>query len=303
MANNLAVAYGMQRRNRPKKKMASGGALEDELKRKGQMSANREMNEPTSQRLGEESSLNSAEKMSQMEKEREGRHEAGKALFAEGGMTEPSLEQAGHESRLDDMEGPSMHEMDKDRRHYMSEGGMAEPEWSDAGDLGFDMLEDKLPEDEYSKEGIINYAIGGEIVEPTSQRLGEERSLDRMERPIERNRQGQGMREERSMGKEIDPTVDSIRRKYMAMGGRASQMEDDAAGDNAIEHTNREDDLSYDLADDEMYPEMSALKDVGSAQRDRYKNRGMSPMASDHMDMVDEIRRKYMKKAYTPPRA
>lgn len=242
-------------------------------------------------------------------------------LYAYGGMsilheempdeTEP---RAGMESSIRGLENESNAERQRDysmkmassKRRRMAGGGMAEPEWDDAGEMGFPMLETENDPDEYSKEGIINYAMGGmtaeeerEMPEPTSQRLGGERYLDDLEYPIEGHGRGQGMREERrSLSQENPGVADSIRKKYMAMGGLASDAEDDAADDNAIEHLNETDRLNYDLGDNEMYSEMSALKDVGRAGRANPGSMGVDHWnrePSDRYDMVDEIRRKYMR--------
>lgn len=243
-AQNLAIAYSIQRKNRK----ARGGMIGEKLEREGDESAHREMVEPTSQRLGDEAAL-------------------------------------AHDERESDME--------MGMRKKMARGGMAEPEWQDAGELGFPMLEEEDPSDEYSKEGIINYAMGGEVDEPTSQRLGSERYLDDLERPIERHGMGEGMRSERESLREENPSIaESIRRKYMARGGMIDE-DNTALDQNAVEHTNYMNKLNRQLGDHEMYKERSALNDLEIPERDGMDSRHIP--GDNEYDMVGEIRKKYMR--------
>lgn len=125
-------------------------------------------------------------------------------------------------------------------------GGQVDEIDMDMGDMyGEGMLDTELPSDEYSKRGIVNFALGGSV-------------------------------------------SDDIREKYMS--------QDQAADDNAIEHENYADELNHDLAGDEMYSEMSALKDVGKASRENMGSMGMSDDESDQHDMVNAIRKKYARR-------
>jgi hypothetical protein len=251
-------------------------------------------------------------------------------------MPDETDPRAGMESAMDDDEYESEMERHRDRsmkmakggmfkRKMMASGGFSEPEYPDAGTLGFPMMEQENDPDEYSKQGIINYADGGEVdnerrrppmmaphkyarggvaeaktaeerrelTEPTSQRLGEEDYLDEAEYPMSYHGEGQGEYEAgRSFDQENPSIADSIRRKYMASGGMADnpEMEDKGLDQNAIEHTNYMYKLNRQLGDHEMYSEMSALNDLEDPDSDGMDTRDI-PM--DRYDMVDEIRKKY----------
>lgn len=263
-------------------------------------------------------------------KKASGYYTGGKILKEE--MPDETDPRAGYEPSMDQDEEESEMERDRDRsmrmakggmyRRKMADGGFAEPEWKGAGTLGFPMMEQMNDPDEYSKEGIINYADGGEvdnerrrppmmpphryahggmsapeIIEPTSQRLGEEDGLDEAEYPMSYHGEGQGEYEAgRSFSQENPSIADSIRRKYMASGGMADnpEMEDKGLDQNAIEHTNYMYKLNRQLGDHEMYSEMSALNDLEDPDSDGMDTRDI-PM--DRYDMVDSIRRKYAKRA------
>jgi len=211
---------------------------------------------------------------------------------------------AGHEFAMNENEQKSEAERMRDKLMKMYEGGFASPEYKDAGRLGFSMMDQENDTDSYSKEGIINYALGGDVEErremneSTDERAGHESYLDDLEMPIERHGMGEGMREEQFMRGEDNPSIaDSVRRRFMAQGGFADD-EDDAADDNAIEHGNVADRLNDDLYENEMYAEKSALKDVGRASNKNQGSIGYSDFGgddSDQHDMVSSIRRKYMR--------
>lgn len=194
----------------------------------------------------------------------------------------------------------------------MAHGGLASNEWPEAGRLGFGMMEKESDPDEYSKHGIINYADGGlmgedaeerrEITEPTQQRLGSERYLDDLEMPMEYHSLGEAERQEDDAFAQENPSIsESVRRKYMNKGGRAMYAsggymseEDENKGldQNAIEHTNYMYKLNRQLGDHEMYSEEAALNDLEDPASDGMDSRDIG---TDHYDMVDDIRRKYMR--------
>lgn len=272
-AQNLAIAYSMQRRNKgAKKKMAQGGGVAEDIVRKGRQSADREMDTSLDYRAGSESDMNEDEEK-------------------------------------------SAHEAERDHSMHFSEGGFATPEWPGAGREGFRMMEQKLPPDEYSKEGIINYAMGGSVMErdempePTSQRLGSESYLNSMERPISRHGTGMGMREQASSLSQETPSVAyDVRRKYMASGGLLDeQVDDDDLNQNAIEHTNYMYKLNRQLGDHEQFSNSDARMNVEGAEQKASptEDPGWSEFddgdggienstnSRDQYDMVNKIRRKY----------
>jgi hypothetical protein len=273
-------------------------------------------------------------------------YSGGKILHDE--MPDETDPRAGMERSMDHDEMESEAERHRDQsmkmahggmyRRKMAEGGFAEPEWAGAGTLGFPMMEQENDPDEYSKEGIINYARGGDVAmrdahrghynevrempahmyamggmtaeeqrempEPTSQRLGEEDYLDDMEMPISRHGAGQGEYEaSRSFAQENPSIADTIRKKYMASGGRAMMASggyaneeaiDKGLDQNAVEHTNYMYKLNRQLADNEDYSEMNALQDIDMAQDDRDDGgQDSRDIPMDRYDMVDEIRKKY----------
>ena len=384
-AQNLAIAYSIQRKNR--KKMAEGGVVSfgpDRFPHKTGRYANggmAEMPEPTIQTIGKELYLDEDEKASDKEaandrktmfkmadggpiqkpqqpsqpqptsadefvagfKKASGYYTGGKILKEE--MPDETNPRAGMEHSMDHDEDESEMERHRDRsmkmakggmfkRKMMADGGFAEPEWDDAGTLGFPMLEQENDPDEYSKEGIINYADGGEvdgdghyrrvgkmpphryakggmtaeedreIVEPTSQRLGEQDALDEMEYPMSYHGEGQGEYEAGRSFKQENPSIaDTIRMKYMSRGGRAMMASggyaneeaiDKGLDQNAIEHTNYMYKLNRQLADNEQFSEMNALQDIDYNDDER-DDGGMDSrdIPMDRYDMVDEIRRKY----------
>lgn len=359
-AQNLAVAYSTQRRNRK----AKGGVVSFGADRhphstgmyaQGGMA---EMPEPIIQTVGKELYLDEDEKASDAEAKRDHKmhFEDGGAVDSKGKpapsltssgpipkpaqptdmdelagsikkafkysggeilkeeMPEHLIQRAGHESAMNDDEDASEAEHMRDKsmkmarggmygRKLMASGGFAEPEYPDAGTLGFPMMEQENDPDEYSKDGIINYAHGGmaapEMTEPTSQRLGEEPYLDDMEYPMSYHGKNQGSFEaSRSFAQENPSIADSIRRKYMASGGMASNPEfkNKPLDQNAIEHTNYMYKLNRQLGDHEMYSEMDALDDISENEHERDDGgQDSRDIPMDRYDMVDAIRRKYAK--------
>jgi hypothetical protein len=361
-AQNLAISYATQRRNRK----AKGGVVSFGADRhphdKGMYAQGgmAEMPEPIIQSVGKELYLDEDEKKSKAEAAHDGKSmfkmadggavdskgNKSQSLTSSGPIPTPpqptgmdqlagSIKQAfkysggqilkeempdeidpraGHEAAMDRDEDASDAEQMRDKsmkmarggmygRKLMASGGFAEPEYPDAGKLGFPMMEQENDPDEYSKDGIINYAHGGmaadEMTEPTEQRLGEEPYLDDMEYPMSYHGAGQGEHEAgRSFAQENPSIADSIRRKYMASGGMASNPEfkNKPLDQNAIEHTNYMYKLNRQLGDHEMYSEMDALDDVSENEHERDDGgQDSRDIPMDRYDMVDEIRRKYAK--------
>lgn len=337
---NLAIGYSIQRKNR--KKMSKGGMArempepidervgsegainEDESKSDAEMKRDSRMhfddggqvkkdmsnltvpkpvgaNDATDQSVQQKRDL-----FAQGFKKASGYAYGGSILDEE--MPEHLDQRAGHESAMDNDESMSAAERIRDQhmklvRRKMAQGGFAEPEYRDAGRLGFPMMEQENDPDEYSKNGIINYAHGGmaapEMDEPIDQRAGSESYLDEMEYPIEGHGMGEGEREEEHSLEQENPSIaDTIRRKYMASGGMAGNPEyvNKPLDQNAIEHTNYMYKLNRQLGDHEMYSEMDALNDISENEHERDDGgQDSRDIPHDRYDMVDSIRRKYSK--------
>lgn len=186
-------------------------------------------------------------------------------LYAHGGMVADPNPHMGEEKDLDQLEGHGI--ADAIRRQFMARGGLV---GLDHDDYDMDMMHQENDPDVYSKEGLINYASGGMV----GDMFESDEDMETM-----------------SSGSDL---TNAIHRKYMDKGGVADP--EDTIDDNAIEHKNYLDKLNYDLADNEMYSEQSALDDVSDADMANRGSIGPDDKDSDQYDMVSAIRKKYAKR-------
>jgi hypothetical protein len=277
-----------------------------------------QMPDETDPRAGHEPSMDHDEAESTAERIRDKvmRMKSGgmmrRKMMAEGGFAEPEWAGAG-------TLGFPMMEQENDPDEYSkyglinyADGGEVDDHYRRSGHMPPHKYADGGLASAYEEEDELHDPVSRgetkeerrEIIEPTSQRLGEEDSLDDMEYPMSYHGAGQGEREAgRSFAQENPSIADSIRRKYMARGGRAmmasggyanEEAVDKGLDQNAIEHTNYMYKLNRQLADNEQFSEMNALQDIDYNEGER-DDGGMDSrdIPMDRYDMVDEIRRKY----------
>lgn len=239
----LAIAYNVKRKN-SKKKMAKGGSVDisaavekrpmpDDANNSEDMlmgkkpEANAVMDK--SHNFAEQGRANiddavTPEEMDMIRKHRKMMAEGGEIRSFDRESMSMNSADAAHTSESSDMiRGMKM----RHEQELRAASGM--PSADDSSERSESMLEKKLPKDEYSKKGIINYARGGEVSPHEAEEEMHHASLT---------------------------AAVMAKRKKMADGGEV-----DLQDNNGNEWLNREDDMSFEAGRKKTYYDNDQLDD------------------------------------------